>query len=242
MRVDRIVKGCHETCLRGLVGLTIISLSAGYQHGREADFLKGNQMLVDEFRNAIRAKNYSPKTFEAYWPHVVEFLRFCKLGTEWRRPEELGTHEVTEFLTMLAVKRNVAASTQNQALAALLFLYRYIVKRPLENVDAVRAKKPKSIPVVMSRDEVSRLLKNLKGVYLLQAQLMYGCGLRLDECMSLRIKDIDFGMGRIHLWTTKGSKARLVPLPNVLIEPAADTFGMIGSSENHNLIAVTVGW
>jgi len=176
-------------------------------------------MLVDEFRNAIRAKNYSPKTFEAYWAHVVEFLRFCKRGAEWRRPEELSEPEVTRFLTMLAVRRNVSASTQNQALCALLFLYRYIVKRPLQNVDAVRAKRPKYIPVVMSRDEVGRVLSHLKGVYLLQAQLMYGCGLRLDECMSLRIKDIDFGMGRIHLWTTKGSKARLVPLPNVLIEP-----------------------
>lgn len=185
----------------------------------DADFYKGNQMLVDDYKHAIRAKNYSKKTFEAYWPHVVDFLRFCKRGDVWRRPEELGDPEVTAFLTMLAVKRNVAASTQNQALAALLFLYKFIVKRPLHNVDAVRAKKPKHIPVVMSRDEVRTVLNNLRGVYLLQAQLMYGCGLRLDECMSLRIKDIDFAMGRIHLWTTKGSKARLVPLPNVLIEP-----------------------
>lgn len=175
-------------------------------------------MLVDDYRNAIRAKNYSPKTFEAYWPHVVDFLRFCKVSGEWRRPEQLAEPEVTAFLTMLAVRRNVSASTQNQALAAILFLYRFVVKRPLQNVDAVRAKKPKYIPVVMSRDEVRIVLDNLRGVYLLQAQLMYGCGLRLDECMSLRIKDIDFAMGRIHLWTTKGTKARLVPLPNVLIE------------------------
>jgi integron integrase len=175
-------------------------------------------MLIDDYRNAIRAKNYSKKTFEAYWPHVVEYLRFCKVGSEWKRPEELGVEDVTRFLTHMAVRKNVSASTQNQALAALLFLYRYLVRKPLENVDAVRAKKPQHIPVVMSRDEVSKVLKQLKGVYLLQAQLMYGCGLRLDECMSLRIKDIDFAQGRIHLWTTKGSKARLVPLPAVLIE------------------------
>jgi integron integrase len=184
----------------------------------EADFLRGNQMLIDDFRNAICVKNYSRKTFDAYWPHVVAFLKFCKLGDEWRRPVQLGESEVTQFLTMLAVKRHVSASTQNQALCALLFLYRFVVKRPLKNVDAVRAKRPKYIPVVMSRDEVKRLLSELRGVHLLQAQLMYGCGLRLDECMSLRIKDIDFSMGRIHLWTTKGSKARLVPLPDVLIE------------------------
>lgn len=197
---------------------TIIIPSAGYQHGKDADFLRGNQMLIDDFRNAVRSKNYSPNTFKAYWPHVVDFLRFCKIGDNWRRPEQLGDAEVTLYLTMLAVRRNVAPSTQNQALAALIFLYRYIVKRPLSDIDAVRAKKHKHIPVVMSREEVSKILNQLRGVYLLQAQLMYGCGLRLDECMSLRIKDIDFGMGRIHLWTTKGSKARLVPLPNVLIE------------------------
>lgn len=176
-------------------------------------------MLIDDYKHAIRARNYSQKTFEAYWPHVVDFLKFCRVGSEWRRPEELGETEVTAFLTMLAVKRNVSASTQNQVLCALLFLYKFIVKRPLKDVDAVRAKKPKYIPVVMSREEVRKVLDNLRGVYLLQAQLMYGCGLRLDECMSLRIKDIDFSMGRIHLWTTKGSKARLVPLPTVLIEP-----------------------
>jgi len=176
-------------------------------------------MLIDDFRNAIRAKNYSSKTFDAYWPHVVEYLRFCKQGDQWVRPEQLGSEDVTRFLTHIAVTKNVSASTQNQALAALVFLYRFIVKHPLSNVDAVRAKTPKHLPVVMSRDEVARILKHFNGVYLLQAQLMYGCGLRLNECLSLRIKDIDFDHGRIHLWTTKGSKARLVPLPNVLIEP-----------------------
>lgn len=176
-------------------------------------------MLKDDFRDAIRAKNRSPKTFEAYWPHVVDFLRFCKHGQRWFRPEELNDDDVCAFLTHMAVKRNVSASTQGQALAALCYLYKYVVKRPLKDVDAVRAKRPQNIPVVMSRAEVSRLLSNLRGVYLLQAQLMYGCGLRLDECMSLRIKDIDFDLGRIHLWTTKGSKPRLTCLPTMLIEP-----------------------
>lgn len=176
-------------------------------------------MLVDEFRNAVRAKNYRRKTFEAYWPHVVGFLRFCRVGTQWKRPEQLGSVDVTRYLTFIAVKKHVSASTQNQALAALLFLYRYVVKLPLNGVDAVRAKKHQHIPVVMSRDEVSKVLSNLRGVHLLQAQLLYGCGMRLDEMISLRIKDIDFAQGRIHLWQTKGGKARLVPLPTVLIEP-----------------------
>lgn len=176
-------------------------------------------MLIDDYRAAIRVRGLSPKTFDAYWPHVVEFLRFSKHGDIWRRPEELAEPEVVAFLTWLAVKRHVSASTQNQALAALLYLYQYVVKRPLKDVDAVRAKRPKNIPVVMSRDEVSRLLKHLNGIYLLQAQLMYGCGLRLDECLSLRIKDIDFSLGRIHLWTTKGSKPRLTCLPTMLVEP-----------------------
>lgn len=91
--------------------LTIISLGAGYQQGREVGFQRKLTILIDDFKAAIRAKNYSKKTFEAYWPHVVDFLKFCRVGSEWRRPEQLGSEDVTRYLTMLAVKRNVSAST-----------------------------------------------------------------------------------------------------------------------------------
>jgi integron integrase len=180
-------------------------------------------MLIDDFRQAVRARNCADSTFEAYWGHVLAFLKFVRRDNrgEWIRPHDLAepTAAVTRFLTWLANSQNVSASTQNQALAALLFLFRYVVKMPLGNVDAVRARKSMYLPVVMSRDEVKKVLTHLNGVYLLQAQLLYGCGLRLNECLSLRVKDIDFTMGRIQLWDTKGKASRLVPLPNVLIEP-----------------------
>jgi integron integrase len=189
----------------------------------DADFYRENQMLVDDFRAAVRARNCADSTFHAYWSHVVEFLKFVRIENrgEWVRPEEIHnpTDAVERFLSKLANVGKVSASTQNQALAALLFLYRYVLKSPLGNVDAVRARKSLYLPVVMSRDEVKKVLEHLRGVHLLQAQLLYGCGLRLKECLTLRVKDIDFNLGRIQLWDTKGKAGRLVPLPNVLIEP-----------------------
>jgi integron integrase len=180
-------------------------------------------MLIDDFRHAVRARNCADSTFAAYWIHVVAFLKFVRRENrgQWIEPKNLPdpTAAATRFLTWLANAQHVSASTQNQALSALLFLYRYVVKLPLGNVDAVRARKSQYLPVVMSRDEVKQLLGQLRGVYLLQAQLLYGCGLRLNECVTLRIKDIDFGLGRIQLWDTKGKASRLVPLPEMLIEP-----------------------
>ncbi len=176
-------------------------------------------MLRDNYLARIKSKHYSKNTFEAYWPHVEDFLRWNKRGQTWRHPRDMGTPEVTAYLTHLAVNRHVSASTQNQALSAILFLYREVLQMELTGIDAVRAKTPKNIPVVMSRREVNAVLANLRGVYKLMGMLMYGSGLRLDECMSLRIKDIDFDRTSIHLKTTKGSKQRIVPLSPAAIEP-----------------------
>lgn len=176
-------------------------------------------MLRDDFLSAIKTKHYSRKTFESYWPHVEDFLRWNRRGTVWRHPKDMGTQEVTAYLTHLAVNRCISASTQNQALSAILFLYREVLQINLQGIDAVLAKTPKNIPVVMSRSEVSAVLSNLRGVYRLMGMLMYGSGLRLDECMSLRIKDIDFDRSMIHLKTTKGSKQRIVPLSPAAVEP-----------------------
>lgn len=175
-------------------------------------------MLRDDFLSAIKTKHYSRKTFESYWPHVEDFLRWNRRGTVWRHPKDMGTQEVTAYLTHLAVNRCVSASTQNQALSAILFLYREVLQINLQGIDAVRAKTPKNVPVVMSHSEVSAVLQNLRGVYRLMGMLMYGSGLRLDECMSLRIKDIDFDRNMIHLKTTKGSKQRIVPLSPAAVE------------------------
>lgn len=176
-------------------------------------------MLKDDFINRIKAKHYSLKTFEAYWPHVEDYLRWNKRGNIWRHPRDMGSPEITAYLTHLAVNRHVSASTQNQALSAILFLYREVLNLNIHGVDAVRAKTPKHVPVVMSQREVHAVISNLKGVYQLIGIIMYGSGLRLDECMSLRVKDIDYDRNSIHLKTTKGSRQRIVPLSPAAIDP-----------------------
>ena len=176
-------------------------------------------MLKDDVFEKIRLMNYSRETFRTYWSWIEQFLRFSRHNGEWIHPREMREPEVEKFLTFLAVKRHVSAKTQNQAFSALMFLYSKVLKIELKNVSALRAKESMNIPVVLSRDETKRLLGNLSGVYLLMAQLMYGSGLRLDETMNLRIKDIDFDRGMIHLKTTKGSKPRTTCMASVLIEP-----------------------
>lgn len=177
-------------------------------------------MLRDDVFAKVRLLNYSRETAKTYWSWIEQFLKFSrKPSGEWVHPRDMREPEVEKFLTYLAVKRHVAAKTQNQAFSALMFLYNRVLKIKLENVSALRAKESMNIPVVLSRDETKRLLDKLKGVYLLMAQLMYGSGLRLDETMSLRIKDIDFDRGMIHLKTTKGSKPRTTCLASVLLEP-----------------------
>jgi len=174
-------------------------------------------MLIDDYRNKLKLLHRAPATFDAYWPHVHSFLLYFRQGASWRHPREMGVPEVTEYLTHLAVKRQVSASTQNQALSALIFLYRHVLKIDLQGINAVRAKTSRYIPTVMSRREVAAVLSGLKQPYLLMCQLMYGAGLRLDETMSLRLKDIDFDRGQLHLKTTKGSKPRLTILPQSVV-------------------------
>lgn len=175
-------------------------------------------MLRDDYRDKIKLRHMSEKTYQAYWPHVEAFCRFHRRGSQWVHPKDMGTPEVTAWLTHLAVNRSVSASTQTQALSAILFLYKHVLDKPLQGIDAVRAKQPKYIPTVMSHEEVKAVLGQLRGVYLLMAQLMYGSGLRLDETMSLRIKDIDFSRGQIHLIKTKGSKSRITCLAPCLVD------------------------
>jgi integrase len=136
-----------------------------------------------------------------------------------RHSREMGAAEVEAFLTDLAIRGRVAASTQNQALAGLLFLYRNVLEIELPRLDAVRAKRPGRIPVVLSVDEVRSILDRMDGVYRLIAELMYGAGLRLLECCRLRVKDLDFDRGQIVVREGKGDKDRAVPLPRSRAEP-----------------------
>lgn len=172
--------------------------------------------LLDRVREAIRTRHYSIRTEESYIRWIREYILFSGK----RHPAELGAEEVAAFVSHLAVKRHVAASTQNQALSALLFLYREVLDQPIEWVDDVeRAKKPKRLPVVFTTDEVKAVLGRLRAEMWLMASLLYGSGLRLMECVRLRVKDVDFAQLQIVVREGKGEKDRVTMLPSPLVEP-----------------------
>jgi len=172
--------------------------------------------LLDQVRQRLRVKHYSLRTEQAY----VAWTRRFILANGKRHPRQLGGVEVERFLTRLATEENVAAGTQNQALAALLFLYREVLGMHLPWMESiVRAKRPQRVPVVLSRDEVTRLMAMLDGQLWLMTALLYGTGMRLMECLRLRINDVDFGRGEICVRNGKGGKDRRVPLPQRLREP-----------------------
>jgi len=169
--------------------------------------------LLDQVRAACRVRHYSVRTEQAY----VYWARRFVLAHGKRHPREMGGAEVTAFLTSLATEADVAAGTQNQALSALLFLYQQVLGMELPWLgDVVRAKRPRRIPVVLSRAEVDRLLGAMDGPCWLMAALLYGTGMRLMECIRLRIKDVDFTRGEIVVRHGKGGRDRRVPLPNAL--------------------------
>ena len=166
--------------------------------------------LLDRVRQAIATRHYSRRTEKAYVHWIKRYVFFHGK----RHPAEMGAAEVSAFLTSLAVDSKVAASTQNQALSALLFLYREVLGMELPWLDeVVRAKRPLHLPVVLTRDEVRAVLQRLGGVPRLMAILLYGAGLRLLECCRLRVKDVDFAMNQITIRDGKGHKDRLTMLP-----------------------------
>jgi integron integrase len=172
--------------------------------------------LLEQVRGRCRVRHYSIRTERAYLAWIWRFVR----ANNGLHPRHLGKGEIEAFLTRLATEGRVAASTQNQALAALLFLYREVLGAELPWMDdVVRAKAPRRVPVVLSREEVERLLAMLDGQAWLQAALLYGAGLRLMECMRLRVKDVDFERREIVVRAGKGNKDRRVPLPQRLREP-----------------------
>lgn len=171
--------------------------------------------LLDRVRAAIRLRHCSRRTEETY----AGWIRRCLVFHCMRHLREIGPPEVAAFLTQLAERANVAASTQNQALCALLFLYRHVLDRPLGPLAGVAwAKKGTNVPVVLSRDEVAAVLDRLRGVMWLIAVLLYGAGLRLSECLDLRVKDIDFDRRQIVVRDGKGAKDRPVPLPAMAVD------------------------
>ena len=172
--------------------------------------------LLRRVREAIRVRHFSIRTEEAYVHWTKRFILFHGR----RHPAEMGEPEVAGFLTHLAVEGQVASATQNQALNALVFLYRYVVGRPLgEIAGIVRAKRPQRLPVVLTPDEVARVLGQLRGLYWLIACLQYGSGLRLLESVRLRVKDLAFEYRAIVVRDGKGAKDRVVTLPDELLLP-----------------------
>jgi integron integrase len=178
--------------------------------------LRAKPKLLDQVREAIRVRHYSHRTEEAYIHWIKRYIFFHGV----RHPNEMGALEISQFLTHLAVAKHVSASTQNQAFAALLFLYQKVLTRQLDSVAGVaRAKRPKHLPVVLTAQEVQRLFTFLEGVYWLVGMVLYGSGLRLLECLRLRVKDLDFSMRQIHVFDGKGQKDRFTVLPAAIVEP-----------------------
>lgn len=172
--------------------------------------------LLQEVRRRLRVKHYSRRTEQAYIAWIRRFIR----AYGKRHPREMGAREVEQFLTVLAVEGNVSAGTQNQALSALLFLYRDVLGITLPWMDnVVRAKRPKRLPVVLAREEVHALLATMDGRPWLVGSLLYGTGMRLMECLRLRIKDVDFTRSDIIVRAGKGNKDRHTVLPRSLVEP-----------------------
>jgi integron integrase len=171
--------------------------------------------LLDQVRDALRVKHYAYRTEESYLQWIHRFIVFHGK----RHPKDMGESEVQAYLTHLAVQGNVAASTQNQALSALLFLYRHVLQQPLpESIDAVRARQSKHLPTVLSTEEIQRLLQYLEGTHQLLAKLLYGAGLRVKEGLRLRVKDLDFAQYQIIVRDAKGNQDRMTMLPNRLVE------------------------
>jgi integrase len=167
------------------------------------------QKLLDRVRTAIRVRHYSRRTEQAYVDWIRRFIVFHRKV----HPSEMGAAEIAAFLSWLAVRRQVSASTQNQALSALLFLYRHVLGKDVGPIDVPRAYGPVRVPVVLSRDEVGQVLAQLDGALWLIVTLIYGAGLRLQECLELRVKDVDFDRREITVRRGKGQKDRRTMLP-----------------------------
>lgn len=175
-----------------------------------------NSPLLQRLQSNMRLRQMSPRTIAAYIDWVRRYVRFHRL----RHPVEMADREVRAFLAWLVEERRVSQSTQGQALAALLFLYRHVLDKPLEQLGALpRGRQPTRLPVVLTRDEVQRVLRQLRGVYHLVGWLLYGGGMRLMECVTLRVKDVDLERREITIRRGKGAKDRVTVLPAGVVGP-----------------------
>jgi integron integrase len=192
--------------------------------------------LLDRLKEALRARHYSPRIESTYCQWVKRYIFFHNV----RHPAEMAEPEINTFLTHLAVKHKVSASTQNQALSALLFLYRHVLKKEIGDLgNVIRARTRKPLPVVMTRDEVKAVLDCLAGDKKLMAGLLYGAGLRLMECLTLRVQDIDFVRGEIVVRDGKGGKDRRTMFPEALTSPMKEHLAKVKQIHERDLAE---GW
>lgn len=188
--------------------------------------------LLDQIRDAIRLKHYSYSTEKTYIHWAKRYILFHNK----RHPAEMGAGEIEAFLTHLAKEGNVSSSTQNQALNALLFLYRNVLQIDFPvAIHALRAKRSEHLPTVLSKDEVTRVISNMQGLHQLMAKLLYGSGLRLMECMRLRVKDIDFAQSQIIVREGKGEKDRATMLPSSLVLPLKNQIAFIRNQHERDI-------
>src|SRR5262245_49525263 len=170
--------------------------------------------LLDRVREQLRLKHYSYRTEETYLHWIKRYILFHKK----RHPNEMGDEEIRVFLIQLAEKEQVAASTQNQAFSALLFLYRHVLQKELTvDYKSIGASRSKDLPTVLTKEETQKVIDYLSAEYQLMAKLLYGSGLRVTECLRLRIKDIDFDYKTVTIYDGKGEKDRVTVLPESLL-------------------------
>jgi integron integrase len=197
--------------------------------------LSAKSRLLDEVRNVARMRHLSIRTEQAYVQWIRRYIRFHHM----RHPREMGEVEIRAFISDLAVSRSIAASTQTVALSALLFLYRDVLKQEelpyVANIE--RAQKPKRLPLVFTREEVKRVLANLEGTHWLIGGLLYGSGLRLMECLRLRVKDMDFTCGQLTVREGKGEKDRITMLPLRLRQPLVRHLQKVKLIHEEDLVA-----
>ena len=219
----------HPTLAREIVPSPRHEWPAGPRFSRSAKRFP----ILGELARTLRSKHYSIRTEQSYVDWCFRFLESC--GD--RRTDELTGEDVQRFLTHLAVDRTVAASTQNLAYNAVAFLFKEVLERPLDELRFARAKRPARLPVVLTRDEVRRLLACMDGIFGLMAGLMYGTGMRLMECIRLRVADVDFGQRLIVVRNGKGGKDRVVPLPERYDPPLAEHLERVKALHEQDLEA-----
>ncbi|NJM74486.1 MAG: integron integrase [Acaryochloridaceae cyanobacterium RU_4_10] len=176
------------------------------------------QKILDRLRDVLRLKHYAYRTEQSYVDWVYRFIIFHNK----RHPKDMGVPEIEAFLTHLAVQRKVAAPTQNQALSALIFLYRHVLHQEIGEIHAVRAKQSRYLPTVLTHAEAIAVLNQLSGVHQIVAKLLYGSGLRLSEALRLRVKEIDFAQAQLVVRDGKGGNSRITMLPASIVDPLQD--------------------